>query len=188
VFLLLLVASAGWTQTSGVPGAGTFLVASRELLDPNFRESVVLILEYGEDGAVGLVVNRPSTVPLSTLVPYIQELRERPDTLYLGGPVEPLRMTFLFRSPRSEKDALRVFGDVWASSSFELLEDTVQEAGSPIRVYAGYAGWAPLQLDGEIGRGDWHLLDPEPEVLFSPAPGEVWRELIQKVELRVVGL
>jgi putative transcriptional regulator len=185
--VLLLVLERGWAEDPAEPQRGSFLVASRELVDPNFRQSVVLILEYGEDGSVGLVVNRQSRVPLSTLVPYITELRGRPDKVYLGGPVEPLRMTFLFRSPRSQEDALQVLDGVWASSSFDLLESTLKQAGAAVRVFAGYAGWAPAQLEAEIGRGDWHVILGDPEAVFSLDPDELWRELIQRVELRVVG-
>lgn len=188
ILLLVLVSFRAWPEDLGVPHRGSLLVASRELLDPNFHQSVVLVLENGEDGAVGLVVNRRSPVPLSTLIPYIPELRERADKVYVGGPVEPLRMTFLFRSPRGAEEALEVFDHVWASSSFGLLETTVKRGEVPVRVFAGYAGWAPSQLEAEIERGDWHLLAGEAGAVFSLEPDELWRELIQRAELRVVGL
>jgi len=183
---LLLSGLAAWPEEPREPARGTFLIASRDLLDPNFRQTVVLLLEYGEAGAVGLVVNRPSEVPLSRLIPYIAALRGRSDTVYIGGPVEPLRMTFLFRSDRPPDDALAVFEDVWASSQFDLLESTLEAGRSPVRVYAGYAGWAPGQLDAELERGDWSVLGAEPGAVFSREPQELWRELIQRTELRVV--
>jgi putative transcriptional regulator len=185
--LLLFPLLGAWAEEPREPARGTFLVASRDLVDPNFRQGVVLLLEYGVEGAVGLVVNRPSEVPLSRMLPYIKALRGSQDTVYLGGPVEPLRMTFLFRSP-GRQDALAVFDDVWASSQFDLLEATVEKATGPVRVYAGYAGWAPGQLDAEIERGDWFVLDADPVAVFSPEPQELWRQLIQRSELRVVGL
>ena len=183
---MMLSPRRAWAEDPTTPVRGTFLVASRSLRDPNFRETVVLVLEYSGEGAVGLVVNRPSEIPLSRLIPYIAELRERNDTVYIGGPVEPLRMTFLFRSSRAQENALHVFDDVWASSSFDLLEHTLKRGRSPIRVLSGYAGWGPYQLDAEIGRGDWRVVAARAEEVFTLEPGELWRELIQKVELRTV--
>jgi putative transcriptional regulator len=188
VVCLMLTTRRVWADDPMTPARGSFLVASRDLRDPNFRETVVLILEYSSEGAVGLVVNRPSEIPLSRLIPYIAEFRERNDTVYIGGPVEPLRMTFLFRSSKDHENALLVFDDVWASSSFDLLERTLRLGQSPIRVLSGYAGWAPYQLDAEIERGDWRVVAAETEDLFTLDPEKLWRELIQQAELRVVGL
>jgi putative transcriptional regulator len=188
-FLWVLLAQTPATaEDPDTPTRGSFLVAARELVDPNFRETVVLMLEYGSEGAIGLVVNRPSKVPLSQLIPYIPEFRGSSDTVYIGGPVDPVRMFFLFRSSDRQDEALLVFDDVWASSSFDLLEQTLDRGGSPVRVLSGYAGWAPSQLDAEIGRGDWHILPANIDELFTMEPDELWGELIQRAELRVARL
>jgi putative transcriptional regulator len=186
IVALLLCGEAAWSEERREPARGTFLVASRDLLDPNFQRTVVLLLEYGEAGAVGLVVNRPSEVPLHRLIPYISGLRGSADMVFVGGPVEPLRMTFLFRADRQRADALRVLDEVWASSRFDLLESTVEEGKFPYRVYAGYAGWAARQLDAEVERGDWLVLEGTPGAVFSEAPEELWPQLVQRTELRVV--
>jgi len=184
--VVALSARPAWAEAGQSPVRGTFLIASRDLVDPNFRETVVIMLDYGQTGAVGLVINRPTEVPVSRLVPYIAALRDREDRVFNGGPVEPLRMTFLFRSRRQPEKGLAILDEVWAASSFELLEDTAQQSEVPIRVFAGYAGWAPGQLDGEIERRSWHVMDGEADAVFSPEPGKLWRELIQRTELRVV--
>jgi putative transcriptional regulator len=188
ILWVLLAQTPAAAEDPDTPARGSFLIAARELIDPNFRETVVLMLEYGREGAIGLVVNRPSKVPLSQLIPYIPELRRRSDTVYIGGPVDPVRMFFLFRSSDHQDEALLVFDDVWASSSFDLLEQTLDQGGSPVRVISGYAGWAPSQLDAEIGRGDWHILPANIDELFSTEPEELWGELIQRAELRVARL
>jgi len=91
---------------------GKFLVASRRLSDPNFRETVVLLIEYGMEGAMGLVINRPSRVKLATLFPDINELKQRKDTVYLGGPVAVNRVLMLIGSPNTPQGSIPVIGDV----------------------------------------------------------------------------
>ena len=168
---------------------GKFLVASRRLQDPNFRETVVLLIDYGLDGAMGLVINRPSAVKLATVFPDIKELKQRKDTIYVGGPVDVNKMLLLIRSPKLPEGANEVTPGVYLSSSWKVLEDLMKKKATKderFRLFAGYAGWAPSQLDFERTRGDWHVLKADAETVFLKNPSELWPELIRRVTVKWV--
>jgi putative transcriptional regulator len=167
---------------------GKFLVADRRLMDPNFRETVVLLIRYGPDGAMGLVINRPVKLKLSTVLPDIKELDQRKDTLHLGGPVETARFLLLLKSANPPEASMPVFDDVYISSSPKALQRLVEKPVEEERfhIYAGYAGWAPHQLESEYDRGDWHVLKADAETLFDKRSSEIWQELIQRVSVKWV--
>ena len=167
---------------------GKFLVASRRLNDPNFHETVVLLIRYGSNGAVGLVINRPLKAKLSTVFPKFKELEHRKELLYLGGPVEPNKLMLLVRSTKPPEASMPVFSDIYVSSSWKELQRLIKkpEKDERFRIYAGYAGWAPKQLDFELNRGDWHVLNGDAETLFDKKSSEVWKELIQRFSVNWV--
>lgn len=179
--LVLLSLSVVMSQTApqAALSAGRFLVAGQHLRDPNFAQTVVLLLDYGERGARGVIINRRTDVKLATVFPRITGLRQRPDTVYLGGPVGRNQLLVLLRSDKPRAAAEHVVDDVYVSTNRRVLVDALNRAAA-VHVYAGYAGWAPGQLDREVARGDWHVLPADVERVFSEAPGAVWRELIDK--------
>jgi hypothetical protein len=113
--------TAGDIKSEKELAQGKFLVADRRLIDSNFRETVVLLIRYGPEGAMGLVINRPVQLKLSTVLPDIKELDRRKETLYLGGPVESTRILLLVRSANPPEASMPVFGDVYLSSSQNYL-------------------------------------------------------------------
>ncbi len=160
---------------------GKFLVASTRLNDPNFKWTVVLLLDYGAHGAMGLVINRPTETSLFDILPEIDALKDSEATAFVGGPVQVDRVTTLFRSGEAPDDeAHRVFADVYASRSRGLLQRLSNDAQdeTSFRVYVGYAGWSPGQLDREVGRGDWHVVPADPETVFGRGSIRIWRNLI----------
>jgi len=161
---------------------GRFLVASPRLKDPNFYQTVILLLRYGQDGASGLVINHPLKIKLSRVMPEIEELAQRQENLYLGGPVEPGRVLLLLKSAATPEDSIAVFGDVYVSSSRKELKRLIKSTNKSenFRIYAGYAGWAPRQLESERDRGDWHVLKADAETVFDKNSSEIWPELIQR--------
>ena len=167
---------------------GKFLVASRRLKDPNFKETVVLLIDYGLGGAMGLIINRPSEVKLATVFPEIKELKERKDTIYVGGPVAVNQMLLLVGSPQVPEASKEVTRDVYISSSWKVLERLMKNVAKDerFRIFAGYAGWAPNQLDFEKARGDWHVLKADAETVFDKKPSEVWQELILRASVKWV--
>lgn len=170
------------------PAKGKFLVASRDLRDPNFLETVVLLIKYDSSGAIGVVINRPTKVRLSRLLPEIKGLQERTDTVYIGGPVARNQMLLLIRSGSQPEESLHVFEDIYVSSSRAVLQRMIDNgnAGGSFRFYAGYAGWASGQLDREVSRGDWHVLQADAETVFEKATPEIWPELIRRSEFQMV--
>jgi putative transcriptional regulator len=168
---------------------GKFLVASRRLQDPNFKETVVLLIEYGLNGAMGLVINRPSVVKLATVFPDIKELKQRKDNIYVGGPVAANQMLLLIRSTQTPEQSTPVTDDVYISSSWNVLERLMKKKATKderFRLFAGYAGWAPNQLDFERTRGDWHVLKADAETVFAQKPLEIWQELIHRASAKWV--
>ncbi len=161
---------------------GMFLVASRGLVDPNFRRSVVLLVAHDEDGAMGVIVNRRTDLTLSTVLPDIEELADRPDQLFVGGPVASTQIILLLRAADPPRNSQHVFNDVYFSGSLTTLMDYLedQDLVGAMHAYAGYAGWAPGQLEGELERGDWNLVSADAETVFSESPEEMWPELIRQ--------
>jgi putative transcriptional regulator len=165
------------------------LVASRELTDANFREAVVLITQPESGGGqLGVILNRPSGARLSQIFAG-SRLDEASDAIYAGGPVQLNRVLFLVRG-LGPQNAVRVLDDVYLSADRTLLESIVRGGTSVagIRVFAGYAGWAPRQLQAEIEGGAWHMVRPEPDVLFSADPSSLWHQLISRIDSRAAGL
>jgi putative transcriptional regulator len=165
------------------PAPGKLLVAARGLSDPNFERTVVLLVEHGEGGSWGLVLNRPTGVPLKKLFAGEPLLESREGSLFVGGPVGPGRFLLLLRADRPPDKSQRVFADVYLGWSPEALRDA--RGLSDCRVYSGYAGWAPGQLDAEIGRGDWRLLPAEVPLVFEQRPEQVWEQLARRTETPV---
>lgn len=158
---------------------GKFLVASRSLRDPNFTETVILLVDYDRRGALGVVVNRPTDVALTEALPEVGELRRRKDVVYLGGPVARDRMLLLVRTREQPPQSLRVFDRVFASGNLDALRKSMAR-GDAIRAYAGYAGWGPGQLDLEVGRGDWFIGPADSDAVFTERPATVWGTLIER--------
>jgi putative transcriptional regulator len=165
------------------PAAGKFLVATRGLSDPNFERSVVLLVQHGQGGSWGLVVNRPTGVPLSKLFAGEPLLERQDGTLFAGGPVGAGRFLLLLRASHPPEQSQRVFADVYLGWTPAALRDA--RGISDCRVYSGYAGWAPGQLEAEIARGDWHLLPAEASLVFEPRPEQVWEQLARRMETPV---
>jgi putative transcriptional regulator len=162
---------------------GRFLVASRKMRDPRFAETVILIVRYEDKGALGLIVNQPTVALLSDLLPEVEELKERDDRVYLGGPVAKNGMMFLLRSDNPPADSQLIFADVYVSSSRERFDEVIVQDQARFRSYVGYAGWAPGQLEGELRREDWHVLPGDADVVFSSSPEGIWGKLIKKTEV-----
>ena len=165
-----------------LPARGKFLVAGRNLVDPRFRETVVLLIDYNAEGAAGLIINRPTEVPVAEVLPLVPGIKERADVVYYGGPVEGHRMLMLIRSGEKPEESGRVFGNVYVSASRNTLERMLgsHKTEKQLRIYAGYAGWMPRQLDWEVSRGDWLIVSADAGSIFEKKSSEIWRELFQR--------
>ncbi|MBT8192738.1 MAG: YqgE/AlgH family protein [Acidimicrobiia bacterium] len=151
--------------------AGVLLVAAPNLLDPNFFRSVVLILEHTEEGAVGVIINRPTTSPLGDELPEWEALLAQPEVVFVGGPVQPDNAVGL---------AEGVDGSSLAGVGIVDLSAPPGELTAPVRIYAGYAGWGPGQLEAELVEGGWIVALAEPEDVFAVEPGTLWRDVLRR--------
>ena len=159
------------------PAPGMFLIATHDLTGSGFSESVVLIIQHDENGTMGVVINKPSDIDLTTIVP---EVSDNVDSqLYLGGPVATNGIMLLIKSTDALNDAIHVFGNIYASGSRDLLVELIDKANfeSSIRFYAGHSGWSPGQLDYEIHRGSWQVAPASEHMLFSEEPLNIWQQL-----------
>lgn len=159
---------------------GKMLVAKRDMKDPNFARTVVLLVRHEAGGATGLIVNRQSEVAIAELLPDVEPLRGRTDRAYIGGPVNRSGMYLLFRSDTGLEGANRVVDGVYFSRNPDVLERLASDKKREFRVYAGYAGWGPGQLESELERGDWHVVEGSAEIVFSERPGGVWDRMIPR--------
>ena len=169
------------------PAAGRLLVATPQLVDPNFAHTVVLVTHHDSQGTLGVIVNWPSDHLLREAVPWVGDFEERDDRLYIGGPVDPERVVLLLRRSREPPKSERVLDDVWVSGSPETLRDAMVRRvdESDLRAMAGYAGWAAGQLEAELSRGDWYVVRGRPELVFDASPQTLWEALVKRARLPV---
>jgi putative transcriptional regulator len=162
---------------------GVLLVASPSLDDPNFRQAVVLIVEHGPDGTLGLILNRSTNVPLSKALPDITVLKGTSYWLFAGGPVEPTRLLLLFRLKEPPADARSVFDGVYVGGT-RVLERIITQAKptETFRAFAGYAGWAPGQLGFEMLQGGWAILPPDSIGIFDIDPATLWLDCLSRLQ------
>lgn len=162
--------------------APTFLIAVPQLLDPNFRQSVVLLLQQGDEGALGLVINRESPMLLRELcsdqsIPYAGDPEKR---VRIGGPVQPEQGLVLFDDSDGDPDGREVLTGLQVSASTGTLSRLCGAPGLRFHCYAGYAGWGPGQLEQEIAEGSWILAPAEPRFVFDTPVDEVWDRTLKE--------
>ncbi|MBV9771971.1 MAG: YqgE/AlgH family protein [Bryobacterales bacterium] len=177
----------GFCQTSDL-AVGQLLVASRDLGDPNFAKTVILLVHYSSDqGAVGLVVNKRTDVPISKVFHDLTEASGRKDPVYIGGPVELDSVLALLKSASKPEGATRVFGNVYLISSKDLLKQTLASGAEAtgFHTYVGYAGWQGGQLEHEVELGAWHILPADAAIVFHSDPDSVWPRLISRTETQI---
>jgi putative transcriptional regulator len=162
---------------------GVFLVASPSLNDPNFRQTVVLVLEHGAQGTLGIILNRPTDILLSQALPDVAALKGTNHRLFAGGPVQPSAMLLLSRLNEPQPGMRLVFDSVYVGGTPELLERIMAKAAPAdrFRAFAGYAGWAPGQLGLEMRQGAWAVLSPESN-LFEQDPSILWQESLTRLK------
>ncbi len=167
-------------------GPGKLLVAARELREPNFAQSLVLLVDHGPDGAMGLVVNERTTVTLSRIFPGLMAAAGPRAVAFLGGPVTPGGALALARSPADVEGARRVIDEVYLIQTRLLMEEWVsrEPETTRFRVFLGYAGWAPGQLERETELGAWLVMDASADVIFDPDPDTIWGRQIARTEWR----
>lgn len=166
---------------------GRLLLATPSLTDANFARSVVLLLNHDEDGALGVVVNRPLDVDVSAVLPGWQPFATAPGKLFQGGPVALDSALGLVAVPGDQPDPVgvrRVFASVGLGSvglvDLDTPPEAVVEELAGLRIFAGYAGWSAAQLESEIAEGAWFVLPAEARDAFSASPQDLWGEVLRR--------
>ena len=162
--------------------AGMLLVATPALLDPNFADTVVLLLDVDDQGALGVVLNRPSGVPVAEILEGWDELVAEPEVFFQGGPVST-QGALAVATLRAEDDVPVGFravegklGLVDLDTPLELLEGSLEG----LRIFAGYAGWGAEQLVGEIEEGSWYVVPSQVADVFRLDPTDLWRDVMRR--------
>lgn len=177
-FLLLLAVPWPASADDAKPLTTLLLVASAELPDPNFKQSTVLVMNNIGPAPVGVIVNRPTRVAVSRLFPDIEPLGHLDDKVYFGGPVEIAAVSFLFRADMPQEHATEVLRGVYISTNRDLLRTLLarEKPMDGLRIFVGYSGWGPGQLETEIARGDWTLEPAEAGAIFDGKSEHPWPE------------
>jgi putative transcriptional regulator len=179
VALVALLAVAA-TAHGQPPSKAVFLIARPGMPDPNFRESVVLVVQAAGGGeATGVIINRPTNRSLAELLPS-KRFASFTDPIFFGGPVAQQGLFALFQEDQYSGAAVPMLPGVW----FAVLPDSVDAlVGKPparIRFFSGYSGWAPGQLQGELDRGDWLVVDADAKTLFLKDTSRLWQDMVRR--------
>jgi len=176
--LLLFACMAG--SAPGQPN-GILLVAKPGLPDPNFSETVVLVARTDDAATVGVILNRPSVRRLVDIAPGWPGAENLTEPLYTGGPVMRQVVVALYASEEVPKaKAFRVLPQVYLSMHPANLEPLVAQPGTRMRLYAGFSGWAPRQLEAEMASGSWYVLRATEELVFRKDTTGMWNELVER--------
>jgi putative transcriptional regulator len=160
--------------------AGQLLLASPSLRDPNFERSVVLIGVHSADGAMGIVLNRPSDVTVGEAAPQLEEAVSDSERVYVGGPVQPSSIVFLAEFLDPTPAGLLVLGRIgFPTPEAEIGE--LSQATERARVFAGFAGWGEGQLEAEIAQGDWIAQAALPDDVFTEVPERLWSDVLTRM-------
>jgi len=162
-----------------------FLVARPQIVDPLFQRSVVLLLPSNQMPlVVGLIVNKPSRIPLLRLYPESPALKNHAANAYFGGPVDIESPSLVFHAPKPPSHAIPLFGDVYLTFDPQFVSTFLQDPKKTggVRLFLGRAQWLPEQLQGEMLRGSWYSIRAEGDLILDPDSEHLWRRLHQRAE------
>lgn len=159
---------------------GRLLVAQPTMVDPNFHRTVVFVIDHGEDGAFGVVLNRPTATPVVAVLAEYAPIVAEPEVFFDGGPVGPDNVVGLGPDPVSVGRLVDLGSLVDVMNGTDGSDGTDAQFPSQLRLFAGYAGWAPHQLDVEVAEGSWLVLDATSEDLFGPRPALLWETVLHR--------
>jgi putative transcriptional regulator len=165
---------------SSSPLTGRLLVAQPVLKDPNFDHTVVLLLEHSDDGAIGVVLNRPSEFDVDGALPNWSRLATHPAVVFVGGPVVEEGTAICLARTRgpAPEDLFKPVMPGVGSLDVDQLPEQAGGVVEEVRLFAGYAGWSGGQLEAEIEAGGWFVVDARPVDAFTTDPGGLWRAVL----------
>jgi putative transcriptional regulator len=164
------------------------LVATPALLDPNFVRSVVLMLEHNEDGAVGVVLNRPSELTTAEALSAWESVSAPPKVVFVGGPVQPggvIGLAEVTSHPSVPTEGVTVLWPGLGTVDLDADPSTIASGLGRVRCYAGYSGWGPLQLEGELATGSWFVVDADSADTWTVYPERLWTDVLRRQPGRI---
>jgi putative transcriptional regulator len=175
---LLLVATSWLASADTDKPLTTILLVAKDIRDPNFKDSVVLVMNNIGPAPAGVIINRPTSIAVSRLFPDVERLAQVGDKVYFGGPVEIEMVSFIVRADAAPENATQVVDGVYISTNRALLRKLLgrDKPMEGLRIFIGYSGWGPGQLEAEIARGDWTLAPAEASAIFDGKPEHPWPE------------
>lgn len=185
VVLLVLTGIASGAAAQSGKDQSIFLVARRDMSDPVFQESVILMLPSSQDnGDSGLIVNKPTRITLGEVFPKDSELKKRSDTVYFGGPVDIETVNAIFLAPQPLPKAIRVAGDLYFTFDADLIRSVLKKPKdiTEVRVFLGRSGWGPGQLDDEMDDQSWYRVRQADHWIFDRKPENIWPAMINQAD------
>jgi len=189
-FLLAPATSPAQSMRPEDLAQGKIIITPRDAPDPHFSNSVIVLARYGPTGALGLMLHYKSDLTIQKALTGIKGAEKRTDTVYVGGPVDLSVVLALLRSKSTPEDGGRVTGNLYLMAGRPGLEAALTEGRpeSDLRVFIGYSGWGPGQLEREVRRSGWIIFNYDDDSIFDPHPDTLWNRLIQKSERRLAFL
>lgn len=182
--LLLALIAAPAAAQQNLPANGLFLVAKPSLADPNFARTVVLVTQTEDASTVGVILNRPTALKLSQFLSKEFKTDNYREPIYVGGPVMQQVLIVVFRSEKPPvAAAFHVMKDVYLSMHPDNVESLLADSAARYRIYAGFSGWAPNQLQSEFMRDGWYVLPADEATIFNEKPEGIWEEMLKRALL-----
>jgi putative transcriptional regulator len=176
LFALLVLTAAAQAQG---PSRSLFLIARPGLPDPNFRESVVLVIRSAGAEATGVIINRPTDRSLADLLPG-ERFEPFTDPIFFGGPVTPQGLFALFQADQYSGPAVPMLPGVFLAVLPDSVDALLRKPPAKIRFFSGYSGWAPGQLQVELDRGDWLVVDADARTVFRRDTSGLWEDMVRR--------
>jgi putative transcriptional regulator len=181
LLIAAMLAAAAHAAAAQLPDGGFLLVAKPSIQDPNFAHTVVLVALVPDGATLGVILNRPTKRSLADILPGDERLARFTEPLCIGGPVQATGLFALFRGTEAPGESFPMIGDVRFAIHPATVEQLLRNPPEALRLFAGYAGWGPGQLDGELARGDWWTLQADVETIFRKDTGTLWEELSRRL-------
>ncbi len=183
IALLLALAAAPAAAQQNLPANGLLLVAKPSLTDPNFARTVVLVTQTEDASTVGVILNRPTRLKLSQFLSDEFQTQHYREPIFLGGPVMRQALVSLFRATEVPKAAaFHVLKDLYLTMHPDNIASLLANPGARYRLYAGFSGWQPRQLESEFVRNSWHILPADEATVFRESPDGLWEELLERAQ------
>ena len=179
--LLLFMILGSAPAFSQIPSKGMLLVATADMLDPRFSETVILLLHHQSEGVLGVAINRPTWVIPSTVFPNMRFMENYSENIFVGGPMARTNVLALIDDPETDlPEAEPVFDNTYLSTDPDFLQGVFETADTnrQLRLYAGHASWEVSQLDQEIAMGQWEVVPATADLVFSQNPLKLWNQLL----------